>query len=66
MALDKSNNQYFIATHNPYFLEPIVEKTPLSELNVFITYFENYQTRLRLLEPTELKDLMNIDIFSNF
>jgi AAA15 family ATPase/GTPase len=65
MALDKNNNQYFIATHNPYFLEPIVEKTPLQDLNVFITYFENYQTKLRLLTENELSDLLNIDIFSN-
>jgi AAA15 family ATPase/GTPase len=65
MALDKNNNQYFIATHNPYFLEPIVEKTPLQDLSVFITYFENYQTKLRLLTENELSDLLNIDIFSN-
>jgi AAA15 family ATPase/GTPase len=65
MALDKNNNQYFIATHNPYFLEPIVEKTPLQDLNIFITYFENYQTKLRLLDQAELSDLLNIDIFSN-
>ena len=28
VALDKNENQYFISTHNPYFLLSILEKTP--------------------------------------
>ncbi len=46
MALDKSN-QYFISTHNPYVLSSLVEKTPVKELRVFITFMENFQTRLK-------------------
>lgn len=66
IALDESNNQYFIATHNPYFLEPLIEKTAQGDLNIFITYFEDYQTKVRLLSQSELQDLMKLDIFSNF
>lgn len=65
MALDEGNNQYFIATHNPYFLEPIIEKTPKEDINVFIAYFEDYQTKVKPLSQDEIADLMHIDAFSN-
>jgi AAA15 family ATPase/GTPase len=63
---DDTKNQYFIATHNPYFLEPIVERTPKEDLNVIVTYFEDFQTKTRILERNELDNLMTTDIFSNF
>lgn len=65
MALDKGNNQYFIATHNPYFLEPIIEKSPKEDISIFLTYFEDYQTKVKRLNQDEIEDLMHIDIFSN-
>lgn len=65
MALDEGNNQYFIATHNPYFLEPIIEKAPKEDITIFITYFEDYQTKVKPLSQDEIEDLMHIDVFSN-
>ncbi len=65
MALDQGNNQYFIATHNPYFLEPIVEKTPKEDLSVFVTSFSDYQTKVKPLSHDQIADLMRIDVFSN-
>lgn len=67
IARDDSN-QYFIATHNPYLLLSIVEKMKTSEVGVFITYQENYETRLRPLSEEELSELLdlNTDIFFNF
>jgi len=65
MALDNEHNQYFIATHNPYFLEPIIEKSPKEDISVFVTYFEDYQTKVRPLNRDEIEDLMHVDIFSN-
>lgn len=67
IARDDSN-QYFIATHNPYLLLSIVEKMKTSEVGVFITYQENYETRLRLLSEEELSELLdlNTDVFFNF
>ncbi len=47
-------NQYFIATHNPKFLFSVLEKAP-NKVNVFYTYFENYQTRIKPLNDSELK-----------
>jgi hypothetical protein len=31
-----SGNQYFLTTHNPYFLSSLVEKTPTLDLGVFV------------------------------
>lgn len=66
IALDK-NNQYFISTHNPYFLLSVLEKTPRDEIKIFITYFEDYQTKVKPLEGKELQEVMDmgIDIFFN-
>ena len=65
MALDENNNQYFIATHNPYLLEPIIEKAPKEDITIFVTYFEDYQTKVKPLSQNEIEDLMHIDVFSN-
>jgi AAA15 family ATPase/GTPase len=64
IGYDKSN-QYFIATHNPYLLSAIVEKTPVSDLNVFITYKKNYQTRVVSLNSDQIADIMSWDPFLN-
>jgi AAA15 family ATPase/GTPase len=65
MALDTNNNRYFIATHNPYFLQPIIEKTAADDIAVFITYFDQYQTKVKLLSPQDIEEIMQIDVFSN-
>jgi len=67
IALDKNNNQYFISTHNPYLLFSILEKAPKDEVAIFITYFEDYQTKVKLMSEKELEEIMDlgIDIFFN-
>ena len=65
IALDENENQYFIATHNPYFLLPVLEKAPKADVAVFVTYYEDYQTKVRPLSPSEIEDSLEIDIFSN-
>lgn len=66
IALDKSN-QYFITTHNPYFLLSILEKTPLQDIGIFITYYQNYQTKIRVIKEKELPEVLDLDanIFFN-
>jgi AAA15 family ATPase/GTPase len=66
IALEESN-QYFIVTHNPYFLLSLVEKTPLQDIAIFITYMEDYQTKLRPLADSEIGEILdlNTDIFFN-
>ncbi len=61
IALDEKN-QYFIATHNPYFLTSVLEKAPKESTNVFITYFEDYQTKLKLMSEAQIKEILDFDI----
>ncbi|HFA49692.1 MAG TPA: hypothetical protein ENJ95_11840 [Bacteroidetes bacterium] len=63
IALD--SNQYFITTHNPYLLSSIVEKTPLNDLSVSITYMDNYETKIYSLPPAQIEELYDTDIFFN-
>lgn len=65
IALDENNNQYFISTHNPYFLYPILEKSPKEGIAIFVTYFEDYQTKVKPLSRKKMEEIMEIDIFSN-
>jgi len=66
IALDKSN-QYFITTHNPYFLLSLIEKTPKNEIAIFLTYYRNYQTNVKRLSEKELQEILDlgIDVFFN-
>ena len=59
IALEESN-EYFIATHNPYLLLSLVEKTPMDQIAVFLTYMENYETKLRQFSNEELSDLIDL------
>jgi hypothetical protein len=61
IGLDENKNQYFITTHNPYFLMSLIEKTKLKDLAVFVTYMENYQTRVKLLTTKEVEELLGFD-----
>lgn len=68
IALDKNENQYFISTHNPYFLTSILEKTPKEEVAIFNTSLENYETKAKpLTEKQKEKVLadMGYDFFFN-
>ncbi|MBI4287183.1 MAG: AAA family ATPase [Chloroflexi bacterium] len=65
IGLDESRNQYFISTHNPYFLEPVLEKTPKDEIGIFITYFKDYETKVKMLTQKEMQKTMDMDVFLN-
>ena len=67
IALDKNNNQYFISTHNPYLLLSILEKAHKDDVAIFITYFEDYQTKVKLMSEKELEEIMDlgVDVFFN-
>ena len=45
IALD-DENQYFIATHNPYLLRSIIEKAPKNKVNIFVVSLEEYLTKI--------------------
>ena len=67
VVLDNSNNQYFISTHNPYFVLSILEKTPIEQLAVFITYLENFQTKINELSEEQKEEILEgkVDVFFN-
>jgi len=64
IALDK-NNQYFLVTHNPYFLSAILEKSETQDVNVYITYMEDYETKIKLLSDVQKEELLDYDPFAN-
>ena len=64
IALDQTN-QFFIATHNPYLLSAIIEKTRKEDVQVFITYFKDFQTWIKPLMPDQVEELMEADPFFN-
>jgi len=67
IALDKNDNQYFMSTHNPYFLLSILEKTPKDKIAVFLTHFENHQTKVKTLTTSDIEEILEkgTDIFFN-
>jgi hypothetical protein len=67
IALSEQNNQYFIATHNPYLLTSILEKAPKDKIAVFITELENYQTKVFPLNDQKKMEILEMgsDVFLN-
>ncbi len=65
IAFDENNNQYFIATHNPYFLMPLLEKSKIGELAINIVYSENHQTKVKEIPASDLPELFELDVFGN-
>lgn len=66
--IKNNKNQFFIATHNPYLLNNLIENTPLNELSVFVCGFDKGKgTTARKLSISELSELLDygVDIFFN-
>ena len=61
------DNQYFIATHSPYLLSTLLENLKDDEINIAITYFDDYETKIKLLSPEELSEVQDFgtDLFFN-
>lgn len=61
------DNQFFITTHSPYLLQNLISSLDSSELNVFITYFENYETKIKRLTSEDLRKAseFSVDLFYN-
>jgi len=66
IALDDRGNQYFISTHNPYFLLSIIEKSGM-DTSVFITYLEEGETKVKQFTGKKLEKLLeyDVDVFFN-
>jgi hypothetical protein len=66
IALDESN-QFFLTTHNPYVLMSIIEKTPATDLAVFVTRMKDYRTQVQPLTGEQLGEALELgmDLFLN-
>jgi AAA15 family ATPase/GTPase len=65
--INSTSNQFFITTHSPYLLQNLISSLDSTELNVFITYFENYETKIKKLSDDELRKAsgFSVDLFYN-
>ncbi|TAE17908.1 MAG: ATPase, partial [Bacteroidetes bacterium] len=63
----KDDNQYFVSTHSPYLLQTFIDSLDHAELNVYLTYYRNYQTHVKALSAEELRDIQDFgyDVFFN-
>ena len=43
----------------------MLQKSPKDEIAIFVTYFEDYQTKVKPLGEKQLEELTEIDVFSN-
>ncbi|MGB9619571.1 MAG: AAA family ATPase [Armatimonadota bacterium] len=58
-----SSNQYFIATHNPYFLTAVLEKANREEVAVFAVHYKDYETKVTALTDGQISRLLDADPF---
>jgi AAA15 family ATPase/GTPase len=59
-------NQHFISTHNPYLLQSILEKADKKEVNVFVTFLEDFQTKVVQLTSEQIStEILDADPFFN-
>ncbi|MEO1260947.1 MAG: AAA family ATPase [Bacteroidota bacterium] len=65
--IESTDNQFFITTHSPYLFDTILENTPPEELALFITYFEDYETKFKKLNDDDIAKIMNygLEVFFN-
>ncbi|MGA4578546.1 AAA family ATPase [Limisphaera sp. VF-2] len=62
IAADPSN-QYFIATHNPYLLEAVLETGNAQQVAVFVTRYEDHETKVVQLTDKQISRLLEQDPF---
>ncbi len=65
--VDDESNQFFITTHSPYLFNTIIENASREDVSVFITNFEQHQTKVKQLTEDEIAELSDhgADIFFN-
>jgi AAA15 family ATPase/GTPase len=63
-----AQKQYFITTHNPYFLQAIIEKVLAAELAINLVTMKKYETQVTQLSEHAREEILtlNSDVFLNF
>ncbi len=57
LAMDDSNS-YIITTHNPYFLETILDKVPDEDLSVYVARNDGGVSEFRSLEASKIREII--------
>ena len=67
IAADDRGNTFFLTTHSPYLLGSLIEKTPKEELAVVLCHMEDFETKARVLDQSEVQSLLDLgaDAFFN-
>ena len=62
-----TENQYIIVTHNPYFLQTLIEKTPRREIALFVAKrIENsFETTFSSVDVQKIMNELDTDPFFN-
>lgn len=61
MIAGDTSNQYFLTTHNPYFLAAVAEKTPTEELALFVCFRDDEgATGARRLGPEQISRVIEL------
>lgn len=60
IAFDETN-QFFITTHNPYLLLPLLEKAHKEDISIFVTSYEDHQTEVKALSDNDMEELLSMD-----
>ncbi len=62
-----TDNQYFIASHSHYILDSLIENTAENDLAIFVTYIEDYETKVHRLTRKEIAEVQEygVNIFFN-
>lgn len=65
--VESESNQFFITTHSPYLFNTLMSDTKEEDLAVFVTMFDNYETKIKKLSSNEISELMDygVDVFFN-
>jgi AAA15 family ATPase/GTPase len=67
MAKDETN-QYFIATHNPNFLQLALKHLPHDDVKIYYALYKNYQTQVFALIDEDFDQILNkkMDVMEYF
>ncbi|MCY3414967.1 MAG: AAA family ATPase [Candidatus Heimdallarchaeota archaeon] len=63
LIAEDQSNQFFIATHNPYLLEAILDEEEESNICVYLIYSKDFDTKVKLLSNDEIRNLRLGDPF---
>lgn len=63
----KKDNQFFISTHSPYLLNTVISRLESKDLNIFLTYYKDYQTFAKPLSKANIQEIrdLGVDVFFN-